>query len=349
MSAQSQRRPRQRPQRDLHRSPTFILESGPGRNGLFGDGVLHTSTVVQRIYPNAAPDQSAPGLRHDTSPEHGPAAGEQTAGRVVTRALPAELGKLAVFFSTQGGTGATTLACNAAATLARANCPVCVVDLDLQLGNVLTLYGLEPRCPMSKLARDMESFDWEMVGPMLSRHVSGVSVVSQVGHLEEVNELTPGRIPQLLRYLQEHFKVVIVDGVRDFSDHALAAMDVADQLVLVLTQDVPAIHGAARRLAIFRKLGYPSSKTRLVVNRHDKKSKISIKAIGEAVGMAPDLTVCNDYTTVSQAIIAGQTLHQTNAGATVSQDMDRLARALFDLPSRTRRRAGLWRRVFKKG
>ena len=246
--------------------------------------------------------------------------------------LGGDRGDLTVFFAAAGGTGATTLACNVAATLARSGRSTCVVDLDLQLGSVLTVLGEDPRCPMSRLARDMESFDWEMLGPMLPRHGAGVSVVSQVGHLEELDELRPRRLPRLLRYLQQHFDHVIVDGVRDFNDHALAALDVADQVVLVLGQDVQSVHGTTRRMTVLRKLGYPLSKTRLVVNRYSDKAPVDLAAIGGALGRSPDFTVANDFAMVQAAITGGATLHQTAPRSPVSVDLDHLAGGLFGLP-----------------
>jgi len=194
----------------------------------------------------------------------------------------------------------------------------------------------------------MESFDWEMLAPMLPRHASGVSVVSQVGNLEQLGELTVGRLPQLLRYLQEQFDLVVVDGVRDFNDHALATMDIADQLVLVVTQDVPSVRGVSRRLNIFRRLGYQAAKIKVVVNRFDRKNAINLAAISEAIGMSPAFAVLNDFPRVHRAITKGVLLSELEPGAPISGALEELARRLFELPQPAPRRAGLWSRVFRR-
>ncbi|MBK8480155.1 MAG: AAA family ATPase [Proteobacteria bacterium] len=254
----------------------------------------------------------------------------------------ARVGQVVAFFATHGGTGATTLACNGAAALARRQQATCLVDLDLQLGDALTVLGLEPKCAMSRLAHEMESFDWEMLEPMLPRHGSGLSVVSQVGNLEELGELTVGRMPQVLRYLQGHFACVVVDGVRDFGDHALATLDVADRVVLVVTQGVSAVRGASRRLAIFRRLGYPASKIQIVVNRYSPRHPISLAAFTEALGQAPVAVIPEDAATAGRAAMKGALLHEVDAGGAVDGAIEGMIHGLFGLAAPTRPVARRW-------
>ncbi len=338
---------------------------------LFG-GNLHTNTVVKRLPPSQlgsnnsdvdrAPADAPVALKSVPQPEpslvkNADVAPEEprlndfpkeTIEKKVPR-LDVAGRELLVFFSAHGGSGTSTLACNMAANLARAGRSVCLVDLDFQLGDALTMLNLEPKCPMSRIAREMESFDWEMLGPMLSRHRLGVNVVSQVGYIEQLNDIDPARLPLLLRYLHEHFEVVIIDGVRDFNDNALAAMDVATQILLVVTQDVPAVHGATRRLNILRRLGYPSSKVKVVVNRHSKGNPIDSKAIGQAIGIVPTFTVANDFPTVNRAITEGIPLFEVDEGARVSADVEQMTNRLFDINTPQTAKKSWWSRFFKRG
>ena len=254
----------------------------------------------------------------------------------------AAAGKVIVFFSTHGGTGATTLACNGAAELARRKQSTCLIDLDLQLGDALTVLGLEPKCAMSRLAHEMESFDWEMLEQMLPRHVSGLSVVSQVGNLEELGELTVGRMPQVLRYLQGHFACVVVDGVRDFGDHALATMDVADRVVLVVTQNASAVRGASRRLAIFRRLGYPASKIQIVVNRYRSRHAITLQAFAEALGQEPAAVIPEDEETAGRAAFVGKLLHDVDAKSEMGGAIEGMIHGVFGLAAPPRPVAKRW-------
>jgi pilus assembly protein CpaE len=300
------------------------------------DDDLHQSTVIQDV----ALSQLEP-------VESQAVEARPTAERV-------NLGTIVVFFGSHGGTGASTLAANAATLLARKAFETCLVDLDLQLGDALTMLGLEPRCPTSKLAREMDSFDWDMLAPMLPRHASGTRVVSQVGAIEELADLSPGRIPTVLRYLQERFRYVLVDGVRDFNDFALGAMDVADRIVMVVTQDVPSVRGASRRLALFSRLGYPASKIRVVVNRHSKQVEVTLDAVSNALGRVPMITVANDFPMVQGAVNQGVPVGDIAPASTVAVDLERMTHELFGLPGRPPRATrtqgrGFWSRLFKRG
>jgi len=250
---------------------------------------------------------------------------------VRTSTAGATVGKVVAFFSTHGGTGATTLACNGAAALARRKQATCLIDLDLQLGDALTVLGLEPKCTMSRLAHEMESFDWEMLEQMLPRHGSGLSVVSQVGNLEELGELTVGRMPQVLRYLQGHFACVVIDGVRDFGDHALATMDVADLVVLVVTQSASAVRGALRRLAIFRRLAYPANKIQIVVNRYRPRHPITLQSFTEALGQEPAAVIPEDEETTGRATLVGKLLHDVDAKSEIEGAVEGMIHGVFGL------------------
>ncbi len=262
-----------------------------------------------------------------------------------------DAGQIVVFFSCHGGSGATMTSTNTAASVAAGTGqPSCIIDLDLQLGSVLTALGIESQCPMSKVISDMETYEWQMLAPLLARHHSGLSVLSQVGHIEELSAMDPARVPVFFRYLQEYFKYLVVDGLRDFNDHALAAMDVANKVVLVSTQDVAAVRGAGMRIDILKRLGFPGDKIHLLINRYDRRSKVTLERISDALGIPPSFTVPNDFRSVSSALVRGLTLEEVSPDAKVTRAVANVSRALFDLPAIPKKK-GFFDKLFggKKG
>jgi len=325
-------------------APPAAEEQGEQRRSPFGAN-LHQATSL-----NSGSFQPELQTRIVQNPLADPALARQISERFSATPAPvpeAELGQVAVFFSCHGGSGSSMLAANVASVAAETGRQSCIVDLDLQLGDVLTLLDLEGGCPMSKIAADMENFDWDMLSPLLARHKSGLAAMSQVGHIEELSELDPGRIPTFLRYLQEHFTITVVDGLRDFSDHALAAMDVASRIVLVLTQDVAAIRGARIRLDLLKRLGYSDEKFQVLLNRFDPKNKLSLEHVSEALGLPISITVPNDFRLVHQSITAGRTLKEMNPQAKITMAVDKAARDILDLPEPEPRK-GFFGRLFAK-
>ena len=194
-------------------------------------------------------------------------------------------GALTVVFGCRGGSGATTLAINTAAQLVRAGRSVCVVDLDLHLGDVFVALDLEAPTSLAAVAREAGSLDATSLRRRLAQHASGLCALSQAGHVDDLDATLPQRLPGLLDTLREHFDHVIVDGVRDFGDAALPALEAATQVLVVVTQDVPSVRRAARVLGILRRLGVDESRARLVVNRAVRGAAIDDTAIERALAL----------------------------------------------------------------
>jgi Flp pilus assembly CpaE family ATPase len=334
---QQPQRPRR--QRPMTEEKTSFHQVGQDR--AFG-GQVRISTMVHRV------NQVAMGLAEQAAQAHRRQPPQQAPQREVE---PAREGRVVVFLSGQGGSGCTTLACNVAATAALAGQKVCVVDLDLQLGDCLAVLNLKPQCPMSRLVADGQMFDWEMLETMLARHKSGALVLSQVGCLEELADLGPEKFPVLLERLRQRFDLVVVDGVRDFGDVSISALDLAQSIVVVTTQDVPAVRGVSRRLHILRRLGYALEKVQLVVNRHGRERAVPLHAIVEALGITPSFLVPDDPDVAERAMTEGLTLGEASAEASIAMEVEQLARALGELPlpAATAQRHGLWSRLMGKG
>src|SRR5262249_51177114 len=183
-------------------------------------------------------------LEPDPDPEEDPAAASaQRFAQSAGFEMPAPLsrGKILCVFGCRGGAGATMLAVNVAAAFGKGGKSVVLVDLDLQLGDVFVALDLDAPTSLASLSREGKSLGGAALRRRLVRHDSGVYVLAQTGRLDDIDEGLAERIPGLLTALAEHFDHVVVDGVRDFGDHALAALDVADKVAMVVTQDVQAV------------------------------------------------------------------------------------------------------------
>jgi pilus assembly protein CpaE len=160
-------------------------------------------------------------------------------------------------------------------------------------------------------------------------------------------------MPALLAMLQEHFDYVIVDGVRDFGDHALAAMDVADKIALVLTQDVQAVRRAARVAQLFRRLGYPEKKVHVILNRHSSKAHVDESEIERVLNLPVSECIRNDYPRMRKALDEGSLLHDVARGTGVARDVERAAKSLLGDPQRREpvpeERPGFFARLFGRG
>jgi pilus assembly protein CpaE len=258
-----------------------------------------------------------------------------------------KLGKITVVFPAKGGMGATTLAVNLAGALSRRGQRVCLADLDLELGDVLSFLDLKGTYSISDVAVNARRLDRDLLDSSVPRHASGVWVLSQCEKLQDGDRLDGGGVGGMLRFLRPLYQHLIVDGVRDFGDVALAALDLADRILLVTTQEVPSVRSAHRCAEIFRKLGYDQKQLMLVVNRYQKGSTITRQVIEETVGLPAAACVGNDFGAVSRAVNAGALVQDQAPRSVVARDVEALAAQLAPEPSGAAR-PSLLRKIFAR-
>lgn len=256
--------------------------------------------------------------------------------------------KMIAFFGPKGGTGATTLALNVGGALLQARRNVVVADMDLQLGAVPVSLNMKPERSVAELAAEAMSAGDGPITSGLDRHGSGLTVVAQGDRIEELASVTVDRLPRLFDALAQTFEFVLVDGLRDFSDHAVATMDLAHKVVMVVTQDVPAVRAAARSLRIFRRLGYGPERINIVVNRYHRKAPVTLDAIHNALGQPVDAVVCNDFPLAEQALNHGVLIGDIKPGAPLARDLEAVARFLAELPP-PKARGGFFAKLFGRG
>lgn len=225
-------------------------------------------------------------------------------------------------FTPKGGTGGTTVAVNMAGVLAKLNKPAVVVDMDLQLGAVPVSLNMRPERTIAEIMRVADSAGGGPLQTGLDRHASGICVLAQGERIEELPEITAERLPRLFEALARTFPYVIIDGLRDFSDHAVATMDLAHMVLMVVTQDVPAVRAAARCLRIFRRLGYGPDRIRLIVNRYHRRAPVTLEAIQNALGQPVEAVIHNDFPLVEQALNLGALISDVKPGARPTRDIE---------------------------
>ena len=238
------------------------------------------------------------------------------------------LGRVTAVLPAKGGMGATSIAVHLAGALRRAGRRVCIVDLDFELGDVLSFLDLRGGYSLSDVAANAQRLDRDLLDASVPCHASGVHVLSQCEKVTEGERLDPGQVAGVIRFLRRHHDDVLVDGIRDFGDIPLAALDLADRILLVVTQEVPAVRSAQRRATYLRQLGFDMKRVLLVVNRWQKSSPITREVIEETVGLPVARVVGNDFPSLTQAVNRGVLLWDEAPRSVVARDLEGLAAQL---------------------
>lgn len=195
-------------------------------------------------------------------------------------------GKVITVFSAKGGAGKTTVATNLAATLNnRGKTRVCLVDLDLEFGDVAITLRLEPRVTLTD-ALEWDGFQPDLVPELLT--AAGPRwdcLLAPVGPGRS-DDLPAALTGQILVELASRYEYVVVDTAAAFTDHVLAALDVSDHQVLITAPELPSLKNLRLALDTLDLLGYRKDIRSLVVNRADVKSGLTAAEL-EGVTMVP--------------------------------------------------------------
>ena len=89
------------------------------------------------------------------------------------------VGQIYAFYSPKGGAGTTTTATNFAVVLHRlTGKKTLLVDLDLELGEIALLLGVQPRFNFVDMVQNFHRMDAELLASYIERHESGVHLLS---------------------------------------------------------------------------------------------------------------------------------------------------------------------------
>ncbi len=274
----------------------------------------------------------------------------ELARAVLAQARPGDsgLGELITVFPTRGGVGATTVAVNLAGAFVRRGSKSCLVDLDFYLGDVPSFLDLPAACSIGDLLANRHRLDGELLDTSVVRHPSGLRVLAGSGKVEETEALRPADVVALLDLLRRHYGHLVIDGINGFDEMSLAVLDASQHIVMLLTQDVPAVRSTKRCVDLFRRLGYDGRKIKLVLNRYQRQSKISADVIAEAVGLPVAHTLSNDFASAIESINRGLMLQDLAPRSSLTRDIEALAPLIAGQNNGPERR-GFLRGLLRRG
>ncbi len=251
--------------------------------------------------------------------------------------------KIFAFFGAKGGAGTTSLTINVAGLLSALGHDVLLVDMDLQLGAAADSLGLQPQRSLAQLAQMVDAGD-DISDFPFARHQSGIYLIDQPD-MAELEALTAESLPRVFGAFRRRFDYVLVDGLRDFTDHAIVSLDQADRVAVVFSQDVPAIRGAIKSMGLFRRLGYSSATITMVMNRYKKAESATLDAVEAALGARIDWFLPEDFDTAHTALNTGQLVVQAAPKSRLAEGIEDLGRSLAGMPQLERKR-GLFSKLF---
>jgi pilus assembly protein CpaE len=228
-------------------------------------------------------------------------------------------------FSGKGGAGVSFLATNLAAAM---NVPAVLVDLNLQNGDAASFLGLEPRYSMADFVANLSRLDDSFMTSLITQHSTNLALLAAPLETHEAEEIQPEHVTEILHLVSQRYPRVVLDLPHTFDPVTVAALDMADDILLVMSLDIPGIRSTKRALSVLERLGYPRARIHVVVNRWTKNIDIELQKVQSHLGEQFLGLVPNDYRKVIDSINLGRPHVHTDPSSRITTEIKRIASSL---------------------
>ena len=248
----------------------------------------------------------------------------------LSRAQPAqeasgkEPAKVIAVMPAKGACGATTVATNLAFQWKRASGQkVLLVDMDALTGNLSFLLKVKSSYSFLDVLQRASELDADLWSAMV-RPVHGVDVLLapdlMLDHNQDLRDPSP-----ILEYARHAYDVVILDTSSVYTEWNLNCARAANELLLVTTNELPALQAAQRALSYLDTNRIGRWKIRLIVNRYLRDIGLSREVIGTALHNEVFETLPSDYEAVQKALLEGKPIQaSTTFGKGIVEIVNRL-------------------------
>lgn len=237
-------------------------------------------------------------------------------------------GKVLGFLSAKGGCGATTVACHLAREIPKeTSSKVLITDCDFDAGLVSFLFKTKGTYSLTDAAANLHRLDASYWKAVVSNGVPGLEMVgAAVG--ANIQPLTPEALEQIFRFFRTQYDWVIADIGRGLTPFRISALTYCDEIYLVTTTEIAALHHTQRIVTRLMEGGYNREKLRIILNRPPKHFDVTLQELEKMLGAEIFATIPNDYDAVNESYAEGS----------LAPAMSAIGRAITEL---TRRIAGV--------
>lgn len=238
-------------------------------------------------------------------------------------------GQIVTFMHASGGAGATTLLVEAAAdiglTALSTDCDsrVAALDFDIQFGDLAHNLDLPSGSGLINILEAPERLDASYLRTSMTRHKSGIDVLSAPAQFVPMDALTPEIAASVLFEAKGAYDVTFVDMPLVWSDWTQAVLSNSDVVVLVTPVTVPAVRRTRRLLSVFHEMGLDDLTILVVTNQVVKSasSKSRQRDTSEAISRGIDYSIQFDQQTAQEASDRGVLCRQVNEKSVATRDI----------------------------
>lgn len=255
--------------------------------------------------------------------------------------------KIITVFSTKGGVGKTTIALNLAIYIRKLTGKRTVlVDLDLMSGNVGLMAGISSKISIRDVTDELSTIDNQSLDNYCAEHSSGLRILPAPSNPELATFIGAEDVEKTLRLLAETYNYIIIDSPNYFHDTVLPGLEIAQDILLVTTLDLAAIHNMKQCMEMLGNLNL-KNKVKIIVNRVGYTGDIKIKDLEEELGKTTFSIIPSFEKIAINAVNMGSPIVESSKNNIVLHSFKDLASRLVTNETQSRPLNG-WRKLFSR-
>jgi pilus assembly protein CpaE len=297
--------------------------------------VLHTSAEPEKILAAlraGANEYLFPPLTANLRAALERKSGERSQNRAGVRGK----GKTIAFLAAKGGCGATTIACHVAVELGRHSARhVLLADLDLSAGMINFLMRSQSPYTILDAVHNLYRLDLNYWKALCSNGYPGLEVISAPPVTSTHAPPEPEQLRHVLSFARSNYEWTVVDLGRSLSPVAMIAFEEIDEVYLISTMDMPALHAATQVARALVGSNYGRNRIRLILNRTPSQPDTTPQELEKILGHPIYAMLPDDYAALCDSYCEGRMLIP---GSILGRNLNRLAHKIAGTPEEKSKR-----------
>ncbi|MBO6608739.1 AAA family ATPase [Altererythrobacter sp.] len=229
-----------------------------------------------------------------------------------------------------GGVGSTTVATHLAAQMAHdlgEGHRACIIDLDLQAGDVSQYLGASSRQSLMDLIEAGDRLDSELLRSVATEGHDLIDVIAPPADIVPIESIDFKQLMRVINLARREYDVVLIDLPASFTNWSLSTVYAADVSILVGMLTIPSLRHAKRQLDFLVSMGISKDSIHVVLNQVEKKLFKSIDASdAEKALKHPVLaTLSEEESLLREAQDQGQLIYAVQKRSKFSKDIMKLS------------------------
>ncbi|WP_327353759.1 AAA family ATPase [Streptomyces sp. NBC_01304] len=234
-------------------------------------------------------------------------------------------GSVITVSGSKGGVGTTLTAVQLALAAKASGRSVALLDLDLQSGDVASYLDVQFRRSIVDLA-GISDISPRVLQDAVFSHPTGIGLLLAPAEGERGEEVSDTVARQAVSALRNRYEVVVVDCGTSMNGANAAAIEMADQALLLVTPDVVSVRAAKRMVRMWDRLQIrKAEETITVVNRHTRNTEIQPALVERITGTRMARTAIPSHFKELQSAVDAGRMQDLDSRSTVKQALWGLA------------------------